>query len=197
MSLTSDRFCIYLRKDSDNTELLKFINGQKSLSASIRLLIKAYMATAKTLDVESADLFDVIDSVSAKSLGSLDQNVVANERMTRSVVVRNVQVTDDEMMEEEYITEQVEPETVNENVVIQHDTNTSQMIEEPVKQPVEQLVKQPVKQPVEQLVKQPVEQPVEQLVKQLVEQPVKQNIEPKVEDTNDSSGSIDDFMGDF
>ena len=180
MSLTSDRFCIYLRKDSDNTELLKFINGQKSLSASIRLLIKAYMATAKTLDVESADLFDVIDSVSAKSLGSLDQNVVANERITRSVVVRNVQVTDDEMMEEEYITEQVEPETVNENVVIQHD-NTLQMIEEPVKQPVEQLVKQPVEQPVEQLVK----------------QPVKQNIEPKVEDTNDSSGSIDDFMGDF
>ena len=176
MSLTSDRFCIYLRKDSDNTELLKFINGQKSLSASIRLLIKAYMATAKTLDVESADLFDVIDSVSAKSLGSLDQNVVANERITRSVVVRNVQVTDDEMMEEEYITEQVEPETVNENVVIQHD-NTLQMIEEPVKQPVEQLVEQLVKQPVEQL--------------------VKQNIEPKVEDTNDSSGSIDDFMGDF
>ena len=169
MSLTSDRFCIYLRKDSDNTELLKFINGQKSLSASIRLLIKAYMATAKTLDVESADLFDVIDSVSAKSIGSLDQNVVANERITRSVVVQNVQVTDDEMIEEEYIMEQVEPETVNENVVMQHDINTSQMIEEPVKQPV----------------------------RQLVEQPVKQNIEPKVEDTNDSSGSIDDFMGDF
>lgn len=81
MSLTSDRFCIYLRKDADNTELLKFINGQKSLSASIRLLIKAYMATAKTLDVESADLFDVIDSVSAKNLGLLDPNTIAGERM--------------------------------------------------------------------------------------------------------------------
>lgn len=161
MNLTSDRFCIYLRKDSDNTELLKFINGQKSLSASIRLLIKAYMATAKTLDVESADLFDVIDSVSAKSLGSLDRNMIANERMTRPAMVQNAQVTDDEMTEAEDMIKQVVPETVIENVAVQHDTNTVQIVEEPVKQPV------------------------------------KQNIEPEVEDTNDSSGSIDDFMGDF
>ena len=95
MSITSDRFCVYLRKDTNNDDLLKFINGQKSLSASIRLLIKAYMATAKTLDVESADLFDVINAMSAKNLSLLDPSVIVSERLADKNRAAKVVSTDD------------------------------------------------------------------------------------------------------
>lgn len=164
MSLTSDRFCVYLRKDTDNTELLRFINGQKSLSASIRLLIKAYMATAKTLDVESADLFDVIDSVSAKSLASLDRNMVADERMSRQIPVKAV--VDNSMGETDDAFDDIVDESVDNGVESQEvlPETKVEVKEEPAKiEPVAS--------------------------------------KPEVADTSsnsgDSSGSIDDFMGEF
>ena len=85
MSFTSDRFCVSLRKNSDDADIRKFVDAQKSLSSSIRLLIKAYMATAKKMDVESADLFDVIDSVSVDALKQLSSEIIDSEKSSMPV----------------------------------------------------------------------------------------------------------------
>jgi hypothetical protein len=138
MAFTSDRFCVSLRKNSDDADIRKFIESQKSLSSSIRLLIKAYMATAKKLDVESEDLFDIIDSVSVGNLQSLSSELIDSERSVmpfnhgkRSVVdsepvVANVQ-SDAEPKIEDQIEKKSETEVISETVTNekQNDPKTS------------------------------------------------------------------------